>query len=55
MKKMLLICLMLMTVLAVSAQERGYVCTGNNVNIRKGPGMNIPFLTVEAERTENSS
>ena len=40
MKKMLLICLMLMTVLAVSAQERGYVCTGNNVNIRKGPGTN---------------
>ena len=44
MKKMLLICLMLMTVLAVSAQERGYVCTGNNVNIRKGPGTNYPVF-----------
>ena len=39
MKKILLVCLMLLTVsITASAQDKGFVCTGNNVNIRKGPG-----------------
>lgn len=39
MKRMLLLCFMLMAVLAVNAQ-RNYVVTGNNVNLRTGPGQN---------------
>lgn len=31
---------MLFAVMAVNAQSRGYVCTGNNVTVRKGPGKN---------------
>ncbi len=42
MKKILLICMMLMTVITVNAQEKGFVCTGNNVNVRTGPSKNYP-------------
>lgn len=45
MKKILLVCLMLLTIsITASAQDKGFVCTGNNVNIRKGPGKNYPVL-----------
>ena len=45
MKKILLVCLMLLTVsITARAQDKGFVCTGNNVNIRKGPGKNYPVL-----------
>lgn len=46
MKKILLICMMLMTVITVKAQEKGFVCTGNNVNVRTGPGKNYPVYDV---------
>ena len=41
MKKMLFTCLLALMSLAGYAQ-REYICTGNNVNVRTGPGMNYP-------------
>ncbi len=40
MKRIAMVCMLLLMVVAVNAQRRGYVCTGDNVNIRKGPGKN---------------
>lgn len=42
MKKIAMICMLLLAATVASAQERGYVCTGNNVNVRTGPGKNYP-------------
>ncbi len=47
MKKIVLICMLLSAVLSVNAQQRGFVCTGNHVNVRTGPGKN--YLVVGAE------
>ena len=46
MKKLVLISLMLFAVLAVNAQNRttGFVSTGQNVNVRTGPGTSFPVL-----------
>ena len=41
MKKMLFTCLLAIISLAGFAQKE-YICTGNNVNVRTGPGMNYP-------------
>lgn len=45
MKRILLICVMLFAVLAVNAQKRtqGFLSTGQNVNVRTGPGKNYPL------------
>lgn len=43
MKKMLLISIMLMAVLSANAQS-SFVCTGNNVNLRTGPGRNYQVV-----------
>lgn len=32
--------MLLLAVMTVNAQQRGFVCTGNHVNVRKGPGKN---------------
>ena len=44
MKKLVLICVLLSTVLSANAQKRGFVCTGNHVNVRTGPGKNYPVV-----------
>ena len=43
MKRILLICLMLSAMLSANAQKQGYICTGQNVNVRTGPGKNYPL------------
>ena len=42
MKRIAIVLMLLFTVLVVNAQHKGFVCTGNNVNVRTGPGMNYP-------------
>ena len=44
MKKILLTGVLLLAALSVKAQERGFVCTGNHVNVRTGPGKNYPVV-----------
>ena len=50
MKRMSIIMLLLFAVLSVNAQQKGFVCTGNNVNVRKGPGKKYPIYDVEFGR-----
>ena len=38
MKRISIVLVMLFTVMTVNAQHNGFVCTGNNVNVRTGPG-----------------
>ena len=47
MKQFFLICFLILTVLGVKAQKKGdcLACTGNNVNVRTGPGLNYRVLT----------
>lgn len=47
MKKTMMIMLMLFSVLSIQAQQKGdaLACTGNNVNVRTGPGLNYSVLT----------
>ena len=47
MKKLVLICIMVLTALGVNAQRKGdfLACTGNNVNVRTGPGLNYRVQT----------
>ena len=40
MKRISIVLMLLFTVMAVNAQHNGFVCTGNNVNVRTGPGKN---------------
>ena len=42
MKRIAIVFMMLFAVIAVNAQTKGFVCTGDNVNVRKGPGKNYP-------------
>ncbi|MBQ9164221.1 MAG: hypothetical protein IJ163_05540 [Bacteroidaceae bacterium] len=44
MKRLITMLLFMLAVTAVNAQQRGFVCTGNNVNVRKGPGKNYGFV-----------
>ena len=50
MKRIVTICMLLLMVVAANAQEKGFVCTGNNVNVRKGPGLKYPVYDVEFGR-----
>ena len=48
MKRIVFICIMLFAVISAEAQNmRGFVSTGENVNVRKGPGMR--YAVVEGE------
>lgn len=38
-----LIFLMLFSVMAANAQKKGFISTGQNVNVRTGPGKNYPL------------
>ena len=40
MKRISVILLLMIAALAANAQQKGYVCTGNYVNVRTGPGKN---------------
>ncbi len=44
MKRITILLMLLLTMAAASAQQRGFVCTGNHVNVRKGPGKNYGFV-----------
>lgn len=53
MKRFVFFSLLLIAVLAVNAQSRkGYVCTGDNVNVRKGPGTGHPVLMSEGAKLQ---
>lgn len=40
MKRVLTILMLMFAVMAANAQQKGFVCTGNYVNVRTGPGKN---------------
>ncbi len=46
MKRISIVLMLLCVMLAVNAQHNGYVCTGNNVNVRTGPGKNYAVYDV---------
>lgn len=53
MKRFVFLSLLLIAVLTVNAQSRkGFVCTGDNVNVRKGPGTNYPVLMSEGAKLQ---
>ena len=41
MKRISVVLLLMIAALAANAQQKGYVCTGNYVNVRTGPGKNF--------------
>ena len=47
MKKLTFLLMALLAVLTVNAQQKGYVCTGNHVNIRTGAGVKYPVMDEE--------
>ena len=50
MKRFSIMMVLLLAVMTANAQHDGYVCTGNNVNVREGPGKNYPIFDVEQGR-----
>ena len=40
MKRISVVLLLMIAALGANAQQKGYVCTGNYVNVRTGPGKN---------------
>lgn len=53
MKRILLICMMLFTVMAVNAQTRkGFISTGDRVNVRKGPKKTYPVIIWEGNKLQ---
>jgi hypothetical protein len=44
MKKLTLLLIAILTIFTVNAQQKGYVCTGNHVNIRTGAGIKYPVM-----------
>ena len=49
MKRFAIILMLLMGVFTAYAQHNGFVCTGNNVNVRTGPGKNYPVYDYNKE------
>ena len=44
MNKLTFLLIALCTIMTANAQQKGYVCTGNRVNIRTGAGINYPVM-----------
>ncbi len=44
MKRITILLMLLLAVVTANAQQRGFVCTGNHVNVRKGPGKNYGMV-----------
>ena len=42
MRRIIMLLFVSITTLTINAQTKGFICTGNNVNIRTGPGKNYP-------------
>ena len=48
MKRIVMISMMMLMTLAVGAQNlKGFISTGQDVNVRKGPGMRYPVIDTE--------
>ena len=47
MKRISFVLMLLFAILTVNAQQKGYVCTGNNVNVRKGPDKSYAVYDIE--------
>ena len=47
MKRFSFLLLLMFAVVAVNAQSKGFVCTGDYVNVRTGPGKNYKVYDVE--------
>lgn len=53
MRKLVLLCLLMLGMTTATAQkQRGFVSTGNNVNVRKGPGKNYPVIFWEGQKLQ---
>ncbi|MBR3101486.1 MAG: hypothetical protein IKH19_07015 [Muribaculaceae bacterium] len=44
MNKLIFSLIAILTIMTANAQQKGYVCTGNHVNIRTGAGTNYPVM-----------
>ena len=55
MKRIAIVLMMLFAVVAVNAQEKGYVCTGNYVNVRTGPGKNYAVYDIGTDHKRQLS
>ncbi len=49
MKRFAIFLMLLMGAFTAYAQHNGFVCTGNNVNVRTGPGKNYPVYDYNKE------
>ena len=49
MKRFAIFIMLLMGAFTAYAQHNGFVCTGNNVNVRTGPGKNYPVYDYNKE------
>ena len=47
MKRISILLMSLFVMVTVNAQHNGFVCTGNNVNVRTGPGKNYAVYDVD--------
>ena len=55
MKKLPFLLIALFAVMTANAQQKGYVCTGNHVNIRTGAGTNHPVMDEKLGRKRQLS
>ena len=46
MKRIPILLMLLFVMVTVNAQHKGFVCTGNNVNVRTGPGKNYAVYDI---------
>ena len=55
MKRLSILLMSLFVMVAVNAQHNGFVCTGNNVNVRTGPGKKYAVYDVNIGRKRQLS
>ena len=55
MKRISILLMSLFVMVTVNAQHNGFVCTGNNVNVRTGPGKNYAVYDVNIGRKRQLS
>ena len=55
MNKLSFFLIALLAVMTANAQQKGYVCTGNNVNIRTGAGVKFPVMDQDTDHKRQLS
>lgn len=55
MKRLFMFIMLIFAVISVNAQEKGFVCTGDNVNVRTGPGKNYAVYDSDTDHKRQLS